>query len=118
MAPLILFLLLFGTTIAIVAWTRAPASMQGPLIALCGTVLTATVTILGWYGAYTFAKQKEDHARRLEISLKYRERQIGELYGPLLSLIQQIFNVWDVRENILNHSQFNDDERTRVREFV
>jgi hypothetical protein len=113
----ILFAVL-GATIAVVGWTRAPEVMKGALVALSGTLFTATVTVLGWYGAYSFAKDKEDRARRLEIRLKYRAQQIGELYGPILSLIEQIFNVWTVRENILDHSAYTEEERMRVRELV
>jgi hypothetical protein len=63
--------------------------------------LAGVVTIVGWYATYAYAKRREDRTRRLEIQLKYRQRQIEELYGPLLSLVEQIFNVWQVRRNIL-----------------
>ena len=99
-------------------WTHASDPIKGGLIALSGTIFTATVTVLGWYAAYTYAKQKEDQARRFEIRLKYRAQQIAELYGPLVSLIEQIFNVWTVRENILKHTAYTEANNTRVREFV
>jgi hypothetical protein len=68
-----------------------------PVQALYPAILAAIVSILGWYVAYAYAKRREDRTRCLEIQLKYRQQQIQELYGPLLSLIEQIFNVWQVR---------------------
>jgi hypothetical protein len=107
-----------GLTVTVVGWAHASDPIKGALIALSGTIFTATVTVLGWYGAYTYAKQKEDRARQLEIRLKYRAQQIGELYGPLASLIEQIFNVWTVRENILGHTAYSPEDDARVKEFV
>ena len=107
---------ILGSTVVVLGW--APDHVKSAVVPLSGTVLTATVTVIGWYGAYTYAKQKEDRARRLEIHLKYRAQQIGELYGPLASLIEQIFNVWTVRENILRNSGYSAEDQARVRELV
>ena len=57
--------------------------------------------------------------RRIELRLKYRQRQIEELYGPLLSLIEHIFNVWEVRQSILTSTDSLDEaNREKVYEFV
>ena len=81
--------------------------------------LAGLVTIIGWYATYAYAKRREDRTRRLEIHLKYRQRQIEELYGPLLSLIEQIFNVWRVRQNIIEASRdsLSSEQTQKVREF-
>ena len=81
--------------------------------------LAGLVTIMGWYATYAYAKRREDRTRRLEIHLKYRQRQIEELYGPLLSLIEQIFNVWQVRQNIIKASRdsLSSEQTQKVREF-
>jgi hypothetical protein len=83
-------------------------------------LIAAAVTILGWYVTYAYAKRREDQTRRTELRLKYRQRQIEELYGPLLSLIEQIFNVWQVRQNIVNpkDSHRSGADETRIREFI
>lgn len=81
--------------------------------------LAGLVTIIGWYATYAYAKRREDRTRRLEIQLKYRQRQIEELYGPLLSLIEQIFNVWQVRQNIVTapRNSLSSEQVQAVREF-
>ena len=76
-----------------------------------GPVLIAgAVTAFGWYATYAYAKLREDRTRRLDLLLKLRARQIEELYGPLLSLIEQIFNVWQVRENVLRGTAYSKKE--------
>jgi hypothetical protein len=83
-------------------------------------LIAAVITIVGWYVTYAYTRKREDRTRRLEIRLKYRQRQIEELYGPLMSLIEQIFNVWQVRENILGSSvkRYSPEQQTQIRDFV
>jgi hypothetical protein len=82
-------------------------------------LIAAAVTVLGWYVTYAYARRREDQTRRIELRLKYRQRQIEELYGPLLSLIEQIFNVWEVRQSILASTDSLDGaSRDRVNEFI
>src|SRR5215831_9712712 len=87
--------------------------MQSALIA-------AAVTILGWYVTYAYAKRREDQTRRTEIRLKHRQRQIEEPYGPLLSLIEQIFNIWQVRQHILKaeKGRVSAEREASIREFI
>jgi hypothetical protein len=80
-------------------------------------LITGGVTILGWYTTYAYTKMREDRTRRLDLLLKFRARQIEELYGPLLSLIEQIFNVWQVRENVLRGTAHSAEDQRRIREF-
>lgn len=84
---------------------------------LTPTLITVSVTALGWYATYAYTKHKEDRTRRLEIQIKYRAQQIQELYGPLLSLIEQIFNVWQVRKSVLDEGTYSDENQQRIREF-
>jgi len=92
---------------------------QGGSPSLTPTLITAVVTVFGWYATYAYTRYREDRTRRLELDLKFRQRQIEELYGPLLSLIEQIFNVWTVRENVLSApgAQLGEEQRKQVREF-
>jgi len=84
---------------------------------LTPVLITGTVTVAGWFATYAYAKSREDRTRRLDIVLKLRARQIEELYGPLLSLIEQIFIIWQVRENVLKASQYSEDNKRRITEF-
>ncbi len=72
------------------------------LLALTPTLLIAAVTIAGWYVTSAYARIREDRTRRLTTILQYKERQIAELYGPLLSLIEQIFNLRRVKQSLLS----------------
>jgi hypothetical protein len=80
-------------------------------------LITAAVSVFGWYATYAYAKMREDRTRRLDLLLKFRARQIEELYGPLLSLIEQVFNVWQVRENVLQGTDLPSEDRQRIQEF-
>lgn len=80
-------------------------------------LITGAVTALGWYATYAYAKMREDRTRRLDLLLKFRVQQIEMLYGRLLSLIEQIFNVWQVRENVLQGTAYSAEDQRRIREF-
>src|SRR5690348_15517759 len=79
--------------------------------------IAGAVTIIGWYVTYAYTKSREDRTRRLDINLKFKARQIEELYGPLLSLIEQIFIVWGVRKNVLGAGRYSSEDDRRIREF-
>jgi hypothetical protein len=93
--------------------------LQARLESLIPVLVTAVVTIFGWYATYLYTKRREDRTRRLELALMFRQRQIEELYGPLYSLIQQIFNIWRVRTKVLEApaSNLTNEQRSQVREF-
>jgi hypothetical protein len=75
--------------------------MDQAIATIVGVSLTGIVTVIGWNVSNSLAKRREAETRRAEATLKHIERQIEEFYGPLLCLIEQIFNVWTVRENLL-----------------
>jgi hypothetical protein len=84
---------------------------------LTPVLITGTVTIAGWFVTYLYAKSREDRTRRLDIAVKHRARQIEELYGPLSSLIEQIFSVWRVREKVLKQGGYSGEDEARIRQF-
>jgi hypothetical protein len=84
---------------------------------LTRVLITGALTILSGYATYVYAKLRDDRTRRLDIVLKLRSRQIEELYGPLLSLIEQIFIVWQVRENVSKEGGYSTDDERRMKEF-
>src|SRR6266850_2404214 len=84
---------------------------------MTAALIAAVVTIAGWYVTYFYTKRREDRTRRTEAQLRYRQRQIEELYGPLLSLIEQIFNTWQVRENIVTGGNPTPEQKEQIRHF-
>lgn len=77
-------------------------------------IVTGTITILSWPILNYLNKSREDRTRRLESKLKHVNKQIEELYGPLYSLIQQVYNIWEVHQDILKPLDKNDPNRERI----
>lgn len=82
------------------------------------SLIGAIVAIFGWYVTYFLAKRREDETRRLDIKLKIRAQQIELLYGPLDSLIEQIFNIWDVQKNVLKGVDLSAKDKQRIQDFM
>ncbi len=85
---------------AIVRRTKGTIVDQ-PTATILAATIAALVAIGGWNVSHYLQMRREDRTRRLEAVLLRTQRQIDEFYGPILNLIEQIFNVWTVRENIL-----------------
>jgi hypothetical protein len=58
--------------------------METPLLIV---IITATVTLLGWAVNHILAERRDRDNQRLASSLRFVERQLEELYGPLAFLI-------------------------------
>jgi hypothetical protein len=58
-------------------------------VTLIGALVVAAVTVIGWFATDWFRKRREEEVRRWESSRDHLHRQIEELYGPLLGLIQK-----------------------------
>ncbi len=69
-------------------------------IALIGIIITACLTVIGWNVTHFLGKRREMQIRVLEITLKRAENQIEELYGPLYSLVNQLFVIWDTEDRL------------------
>lgn len=82
--------------------------------------IPAAIIVAGWFAAHILATRRDDRTRRQQAVLQFRQRQIEELYGPLVALIEQIFTVWTVRERIVEAQRAGqrmspeDLERTRL----
>jgi hypothetical protein len=57
------------------------------VIQLWVAVLAALVTAVGWVINHRLTERREREAKQLEAALKYTERQLEELYGPLAFLL-------------------------------
>ena len=95
--------------------------MDGPTVALIVGLVSASTTSLGWLVLHYLtrkrdfeareysarreeegrqkAREQTDRTKRLELRLRYYERQIQEFYAPLYSNIQLIFNVWRIGQD-------------------
>lgn len=60
--------------------------MEAPVIT---ALVAGTITALGWLANHWLTTQREEQRRRTEVQLKYVERQIEELYGPLVFLLHE-----------------------------
>jgi hypothetical protein len=80
---------------------------------ILATLITAFVTIAGWILTNYILRKKEDRTKRLQIRLDHTQMQIEELYGPLYSLINQVFIYWDVKER-LSISHIDDIEKEKI----
>jgi hypothetical protein len=70
---------------------------------VAGACVAAAVTSVGWFITNRLTQRREEEARRQQAALKHLERQIEELYGPLLGLIQQseaVFKVAVLRRDL------------------
>lgn len=82
---------------------------------ILATLITAFITISGWIISNYLLRKREDRTKRLQIRLDYTRSQIEELYGPLYSLINQIFKYWEVHENILE--PFDDSTKNQLENY-
>src|SRR5438876_5461785 len=78
--------------------------------------ITAAVTILGWNVSHFLSRRRDDRTRRIESSIRQLDRQFEEFYGPLHSLIDEISNVWRVRQRVFE--ELSADQENEVRIFV
>jgi hypothetical protein len=76
----------------------------------CAGTLAFLATAGGWLAVhYTTrireleARDRADRLKRIEIALGKTEKQIESFYGPLYSLIQQVWIVYGIRERIIEH---------------
>jgi hypothetical protein len=80
---------------------------------ILATLITAFITIAGWILTNYLLRKKEDRTKRLQIRLDHTRMQIEELYGPLYSLINQVFTYWDVKERLISQP-LSDPEKERI----
>lgn len=53
------------------------------------TLIAAAVSGIGWVINYWFSSIRDERKRRIEVQLKFVERQIEELYGPLAACLYE-----------------------------
>src|SRR5437868_3288583 len=50
-------------------------------------IISGLVTVIGWRVSHILLTRREDENRRMDASLRFIERQLEELYGPLAFLV-------------------------------
>ncbi len=94
-------------------------------------LITAVVTIIGWLVTRKLeierratADARTDRTRRIELRLRYYERQIQEFYGPIYSLIQLIWSIWAIKERFEKELSPDDNKqpihevRSKIDSFI
>jgi hypothetical protein len=82
--------------------------MEVPIVV---ALISAIVTAAGWLVVNFLAARRADKTRRLELMLQHHERQIEEFYGPIMILIQRVWNIWRIREEIFEKMSPEDNAR-------
>ena len=89
-----------------------------PLSSLVTAIASMLVTSLAWW----LASLRDKKRRSVESTLARLERQIGELYGPLLGQVERFDAVREIRHRLLEEGKANGkltmDQRGTVRRFI
>lgn len=72
--------------------------------AILVALITASVTALGWLVTNLLSQRREEQKARAEASLRYVERQLEELYGPLAAMMYEGRQIFQELLNSLGRS--------------
>lgn len=70
---------------------------------MIGAISGGIISTIGWYVSYFLSKKKEYELQKRKSILNQFERQLEELYGPLLGLIRNSRYVFEVSKKLLPH---------------
>jgi hypothetical protein len=65
---------------------REASTVEAPVTA---ALMAGSVTAIGWLVSHILTVRREEQRRRTEAQLKFVERQIEDLYGPLAFLLHE-----------------------------
>jgi hypothetical protein len=91
--------------------------------AVVTALITACVTILGWFVAQQLTLSRENRNRKLDNLIKHYQRQIEEFYRPLFNDLHQMFVLYDVHHSITDAPRpegkpyLSEDEAGKVTHF-
>jgi hypothetical protein len=97
--------------------TQAP--QPNVLITVAPALIAAAVALVVLIMTDILTRARESRARRQAAARQYRERQLGEFYGPLLSLIEQIQSVYAVKTKLLRAAKdrLSPEQKERVEHY-
>jgi len=81
-------------------------------------LITATITILGWFTVSFLSKWHENQNKHFQLNLDHISRQIEELYGPLFNLVNQLNMYYKVKENIVSKLDPQDPNLEKINGFL
>src|SRR5271166_859104 len=93
------------------------AASTGVNTAVKVALITGAVTAAGWFVTAIVTSVTSVRSKRLEIRQQYLQKQIEEFYGPLFSLVWQIFNSYDLKHRIVSGKQFDKDQRDKIEKY-
>jgi len=68
---------------------------------IIGACSAGIFSSIGLFVSYYLSKQKDYESKRIDSALEHLERQIEELYGPLLGLLRNSYLIFEVSTKIL-----------------
>jgi len=71
-------------------------TMDKVIVALIGALTGGAFTAIGWFVLHRLTVVREEHSRRQQATIQYLQRQIEELYGPLLGMLQESRYLYEV----------------------
>jgi len=80
-------------------------------------IIAGLLTIVGGIVSVHATKKRDDQTRRLQLKLDHLRSQIQEFYGPLYSLVNQIFIIWDTIEAIRKPKKLPPEDEDRIRKY-
>lgn len=80
-------------------------------------LITGAVTAAGWFITRILDSVNSRRNKRSEIRQQHVQKQIEEFYGPLFSLVWQVFNNNHLQYRILSSDRLDRDQQGRVKEY-
>jgi hypothetical protein len=77
------------------------------------SLIAGSITIIGWF----VTKALERRQKRIEFRRAYIQQQIEDFYGPLYSLIWQLFSSRELQQRISDRCQLSSAEQESVRQY-
>ena len=82
-------------------------------VSIVVALIAGSITIIGWF----VTKALERRQKRLEFRRAYIQQQIEDFYGPLYSLIWQLFSSRELQQRITDRCRLSDAEQENVRQY-
>jgi hypothetical protein len=84
---------------------------------LVGVCLTGVLTACGWFVTKRIDVRAQTKLKQAEFRRAHVQRQIEEFYGPLYSLVWQIFATNDLKYAMLRHPEMDEDKKSQIEDY-
>jgi hypothetical protein len=82
-----------------------------------GACMTGALTALGWFVTKRLDVRAQTKLKEAEFRRAHIQKQIEELYGPLYSLVWQIFAINDLKFAMLRHQQIDPAKKVQIDDY-